>query len=135
MSATSYFENLVLDAILGDSKGTDIPDTVYVGLFTSEPDDGGAGDEVSEASTGYARVAVDNDDTNFPAASSGTKVVATEVQFPLAVDVWGTITHVGIFDAATDGNLLVYGEIVSPISPVAGNAPFFAAFTLAVTCD
>lgn len=135
MSATNYFENLVLDAILGTSKGTAIPATVYVGLFTTAPDDGGAGTEVSVTGTGYARVAVTNDDDNWPAAENGTKVNGTKIQFPLAVTTWGDITHFGIFDAATDGNLLVYGEVATPTTPDVGNAPFFAAFSLAVLCD
>lgn len=135
MSATSYFENLVLDAILGSSRGADVPATVYVGLFTSAPDDGGGGDEVESSGTGYARVAVANTDDNWPDAASGTKVCATKIQFPLVVSTWGDLSHFGIFDAATDGNLLVYGEIATPTAPDVGNAPFFAAFTLAVTCD
>lgn len=135
MSATSYFENLVLDAILGSSRGADIPATVYVGLYTSNPDEGGTGDEVLTAGTGYARVSVANTDDNWPDASSGVKVNATKIQFPLVVSSWGDISHFGIFDAATAGNLLVYGEITSPVSPEVGNAPFFSPFTLAVTCD
>lgn len=135
MSATSYFENLVLDAILGSDKGADIPSTVYVGLFTSAPDDGGNGDEVLSPGTGYARVAVANTTDNWPDAASGTKVCAIKVQFPLVVASWGDLSHFGVFDAATDGNLLVYGEIATPVTPDVGNAPFFAPFTLAVTCD
>jgi hypothetical protein len=135
VSATSYFENLVLDAILGSGRGADIPATVYVGLFTSAPDDGGNGDEVPSTGTGYARVAVANTDDNWPDAASGTKVAAVKIQFPLVVSSWGDLSHFGIFDSATGGNLLVYGEIATPTAPDVGNAPFFAAFTLAVTCD
>ena len=135
MSATNYFENKVLDAILGSARGSGIPATVYVGLYTAEPDEGGAGPEVPSAGTGYARVAVPNTDDSWPNANGGTKVCATNIQFPLVVASWGSLTHFGIFDASTAGNLLVFGEIVSPTDPDVGNAPFFAPFTLAVTCD
>lgn len=135
MSATSYFENLILDAILGDDRGANIPATVYVGLFTSEPDDGGGGDEVPSSGTGYARVSVTNNSTNWPTATDGQKSNGTEVQFPIAVSSWGDITHFGVFDDAEDGNLLVYGEVSNPTTPDVGNAPFFGVASLFITCD
>lgn len=135
MSATSYFENLILDAILGDDHGANIPATVYVGLFTSQPDDGGAGDEVPTSGTGYSRVSVTNNSTNWPIATDGQKSNGVKIQFPLAVSSWGDITHFGIFDDAEDGNLLVYGEVATPTTPDVGNAPFFAVASLFITCD
>lgn len=135
MSATSYFENLILDAILGDDHGASIPDPVYVGLFTTEPDDGGNGDEVPSSGTGYARVEVANDSTNWPLATDGQKSNGVTIQFPLAVSSWGDITHFGIFDEAEDGNLLVYGEVATPTTPDIGNAPFFGVASLFITCD
>ncbi|MFJ5771392.1 hypothetical protein [Psychrobacillus sp. NPDC093180] len=29
-----------------------------------------------------------------------------DVLFPIATEIWGDITHIGIFDSATEGNLL-----------------------------
>lgn len=135
MSATNYFENMVLDAVLGTARGSSVPATVYVGLFTSAPDDNGTGDEVVSSGTGYARVSVANDTDHWPNANLGNKVNGSKIQFPLAVSSWGVISHFGIFDAATSGNLLVSGQVASPISPAVGNAPFFAPFSLVVTCD
>lgn len=135
MSATSYFENVVLDAILGDDRGANTPDIVYVGLFTSAPDDGGDGDEVPVPGTGYTRVGVTNNSTNWPMATAGQKSNGTKIQFPLAVSSWGDITHFGVFDDATDGNLLVYGEVATPTTPDVGNAPFFAVAALILSCD
>ncbi|MGW8178496.1 MAG: phage tail fiber protein [bacterium] len=134
-SATSYFENLCLDAILGDNKGASMPATVYVALFTTTPDDGGGGTEVSTTGTGYARVAVTNNSTNWPAAAGGIKSNGTTVTFPTATDSWGNIQWVAIYDAATAGNMLLWGETSSTITPVTGNTPFFSAGGFAITCD
>ena len=36
---------------------------------------------------------------------------------------WGTISHYGIFDAATGGNLLIYGEVSPTVNAVNGSQP------------
>lgn len=135
MSATSYFENMVLDALLGDNHGASLPATVYVSLFTSAPDDAGGGDEVPETGTGYSRVGVTNDTTHWPMAASGQKFNGVKIQFPMALAPWGDITHFGVHDASSGGNLLVYGEVATLTLPDVGNAPYFDIFALAVTCD
>lgn len=135
MSATSYFEDLVLDAIFGDDAASNLPSVYYIGLFTSAPDDGGGGDEVSSVGTGYSRVMLTNNSTNWPMATSGQKVNGVKIQFPMALAPWGDITDFALFDEATDGNMLVYGEVTVPTSPDIGNAPFFAVSTLSISCD
>jgi hypothetical protein len=134
-SATNYFENIVLDCILGANRGTLTPSVVYISLFTTAPDDGGSGTEVTSTGTGYARVAVTNNGTNWPSAVSAVKSNGIKIQFPSATASWGTVTHFAIHDAATSGNMLLYGELVSPISPIAGNAPYFDIDSLNITAD
>lgn len=134
-SATDYFESYALDAILGSNKGANIPATVYVGLLTAAPSDAGGGTEVSSTGTAYSRVASTNNTTNWPAATGGVKTNGVVIQFPTATAAWGDITHVALYDSATSGNMLLWGEISSPISPISGNAPFFSAGSFAITCD
>jgi hypothetical protein len=134
-SATNYFENIVLNSILGSNKGSTAPGTVYVGLFTAAPSDGGGGTEVTSTSTGYARVAVTNNTTNWPAAVDGVKRNGGTIQFPTATAAWGDVTHFALFDSSVSGNMLIWGELSSPISPISGNAPYFTAGSLYITCD
>lgn len=112
-----------------------MPAIYYVGLLITSPDDGGGGDEVSGVGTGYSRVSVANNDTNWPTAISGQKTNGVKIQFPMAVAPWGNVTHFGLWDDPTDGNLLVYGEVTVVISPDVGNAPYFDVSTLYITCD
>jgi len=100
---SNYLENNVLDHTLGTASFTS-PSTVYVALFTTDPTDADTGDEVSGG--GYDRQAV-----TFNAASGGSTSNDEEVVFDVASASWGTITHIGIYDAATDGNLLYHGEL------------------------
>ena len=106
MSAMSdYLENKVLDHILATTSYT-APATVYVGLSTGSFADDNSGTELS--GSGYARVAA-----SVGAASSGTASNDAAVEFSAATGDWGTISHFGIFDASTSGNLLIHGSFTA----------------------
>lgn len=116
MAAISdYLENKILDHVLSGSTYSP-PATVYFALFTSAPTDAGGGVEVS--GTGYARAAVTNNLTNFPAAVGGSKSNGAVVNWPEAGGSWGTVVHFGIFDSLTGGNLLFHAAL--PASKVVG---------------
>jgi len=107
MSATNYLENEVLDHVLG--KGTrdfSSPTTLAIGLFTAVAD--GEASSVTEVSgNGYARTAV-----TFNTASGGSATNNGDVTFNAASGgSFGTITHIGVFDATSSGNLLFYGAL------------------------
>ncbi len=84
--------NQTLDAWLGST--TLGPGTVYVALFTAAPTAAGGGTEVSGG--GYARVAVTNNATNFPAASAASKSNGAAIDFGTASADWNTITHAAV---------------------------------------
>ena len=122
MSAFStYLANKLLDHVLG---GSDLarPANVHFALLTTAPtDDNTGGVEVSE--TGYARVQMTNNATNFPAASSGKKFNGTTITFPLAGAEWGVIRAVAVFDAATGGNLLMHALLSQEVIVKSGSTP------------
>lgn len=109
-SKSDYLENKMLDLVLGGQAYTP-PASLYFGLFTASPSDAGGGTEVS--GNGYARVAVTNNLTNFPAASGGSKQNAAAVTWPTATGSWGVVVAVGIYDASSAGNLLYWTTISS----------------------
>lgn len=111
---SNYFEN----AILNWFRGTAFPaatGSVYVALFTAAPSDAGGGTEVSGGS--YARVAVSKAAGSWsaPADVSGSQEISNVavIAFPTATADWGTVTHFGIFDAATVGNLIFHGALTA----------------------
>jgi hypothetical protein len=130
---SNYLEDELLDHVLG---GGDFarPATVYVALFTVTPDDTGGGTECS--GTDYARKAVTNNSTNWPASTGGSKSNGVELAFPEAGSGgWGTVVAFGIFDADSGGNLLYWGPI-SPSKAIAeGDVPKFAASGITITED
>lgn len=141
---TNFAENKIIDALLrAQAIGT--PATWYVALFTAAPSDTGGGTEVTGGS--YARVAVTAGLTQWAGtqsagsttASSGTGGTSSNnaaVTFPAPTASWGTVTHFGIFDASTAGNLWVWGALNTSKTINNGDAaPSFAAGALTLQID
>ena len=108
MAALSdYSEKLLLDWLMTSGTATR-PTAWYVALYTAAPNDAGGGTEVS--GNGYSRQSI-----TFDAATSGAGTTSNNiaVSFTAAGGNWGTITHIGIFDAVTAGNLLWHGSLVA----------------------
>lgn len=100
---SNYLENALINATLRNTAYSS-PAAVYVALFTTDPTDAGTGTEVSGGS--YARQAA-----TFTSPSNGSSTLAADVTFPTATGNWGTVTHFGIYDASTSGNLLYHGAL------------------------
>jgi hypothetical protein len=103
MSFTNSFETTTLTWALTTGSVTR-PTTWYVGLFTSDPTEtGAAGTEVTGGS--YARTGVSFTVTGDTATNSAA------VEFAAATAGWGTITHIGIMDASSGGNMIVHAAL------------------------
>lgn len=126
MSAMSdYLENEILDHILGTGAYT-MPTTVYVGLSTGSFNDDNSGTELS--GSGYARKSA-----TFSAAASGTTSNSAAIEFDAATGSWGTVSHFGIFDALTSGNLLIHGAFSASKSVTTGDILRISAGDLDIT--
>lgn len=131
-SKSNYLENALLDHVLGNAAYS-APATVHVALYTVAPTDAAGGTEVTGGS--YARVAVTNNATNWPAASGGAKANGTAVTFVTATANWGTVVAFGIFDAATAGNLLYWADLTVSKAVNSGDTASFAVGDIDVTED
>lgn len=132
-SLADYAENKVLDLILGAVAFT-APTTLYFGLSTTTITD--AGGSITEPSgNNYSRAAVTNNNTNFPAASAGSKSNGTIINWPTPSGAWGTIVDFFISDAASGGNILLYGTLPTAQPIVSGNPVSIAISGLTVTLN
>jgi hypothetical protein len=131
-SKSNFLELELLDHVLGNAAYT-APGTVYVALYTAAPSDAGGGTEVS--GTSYARVAVTNNSTNWPAASGGAKANGTEITFAEAGGDWGTVVAFAILDALTAGNFLYWADLTASKTINSGDTAKFAVGDLDVTED
>jgi hypothetical protein len=100
---SNYLENALINGTLRATTFT-APTTVYVSLHTADPTDAGSGTEVSGGS--YARQAA-----TFGAPSNGASTTTADITYPQATAGYGTVTHIGIFDALTTGNLLYHSPL------------------------
>jgi hypothetical protein len=122
---SNYLENALINATLRNTSYT-TPTTVYVALYTSDPTDADTGTEVS--GTSYARQSV-----TFGSPSNGVTTNSAAVEFPQAGGSWGTVTHIGIRDASTAGNLLYHTALDASKAISTGDVFRIASGSLSVT--
>lgn len=118
---------------------------LYVALFTAAPSDAGGGTEVTGGS--YARVAVNSTLANWAGTQSAGSTTAStgtgaqtsnnnSITFPAPTANWGVVTHMGIYDSLTGGNLWYWVALTTSKTINNGDsAPSFAAAALTVTED
>lgn len=102
MSFSDNAENLLLNWVLTANAATR-PTAWYVALFITDPTDADTGTEVSGGS--YARTAVTFSVTGNAATNTAG------VEFPAATANWGTVSHIGVYDASTAGNLIFHSPL------------------------
>lgn len=96
---TNYGENLVINTILRGSTN------LYVGLLLADPTE--AGNYTNEIKApSYSRKLV-----NFIEPSTGETYNDDDITFDTASENWGWVTHIGIFDSLTNGNMITYAAL------------------------
>lgn len=96
---SSNGETLVLDALLPGR---------FVSLHTADPGDAGA-NEVSGGAYARQPVTFVNSGANPTLARNNANV-----QYPAASANWGTITHFGLWSAASGGTFYISGAMTTP---------------------
>jgi hypothetical protein len=115
---SNFTSNKILDAIY--SGGAYVaPAILYCALFTVAPTGAGGGTEVVGGA--YARVAVTNDATHFPAAVGQAKSNGTAIVFPAASAAWGTVVAAAFFDDPVAGNMISFGPLAAAQVVAIGN--------------
>jgi len=133
MSKSNHLEDEIINHIFRTGSFTK-PPGIFVALYTAAPSDSGGGTEVSAG--GYTRVDAGQGDSSWaaPAGGNGQTSNSNAINFPAPTGNWGVVTHFGLFDALTAGNLLYHGALTQPKTINNGDsAPSYAAGTLVVT--
>jgi len=105
MSFTNFLETEILDHVFAGAAYS-APATKYLALFTAISD-GEAGSVTELSGDAYSRQSV-----AFTTSGATTSNNAA-VEFPTATGDWGTVTHVGVYDAVSSGNLMCYATLSS----------------------
>lgn len=136
MSMSDYLEVELRKHIFRTGSFTK-PSALWVALHTASPGDTASPTNEVSAS-GYGRVQRDPSDANWTAASAtdGNTDNAAAITFGVPGANWGTITHFSIWDAETNGNMLIWGTVTPNKTVNNGDpAPSFATGALDVTFD
>lgn len=108
---TIFWANLIQDLVYGRVATPTIPATYHLSVSTTTPTVSGTGFTEPSAASAFARVPIINDKIRFTTSSNGTVTNNIELNFNESTANWGTITHAGLFDSATGGNLLDFGQL------------------------
>lgn len=137
---SNYLENKLIDHVFR-GLAYSLPANLYVGLHTADPTDAGAANEVS--GNGYSRVALAPSMSNWlstngasSGASTGTNGQTSNnslITFPEPSGNWGTVTNFSIYDALTNGNILLSGTLTSAKTVNQGDIVSFPVSSLVVT--
>lgn len=127
-AASDYLETQMLKWALTGNTVTR-PATWYIALYTAAPTDAGGGTEVSTTGTAYARQTIAFTVTGNSATNSAI------ITFPTATANWGTVTHIGIFDTLTAGNLLYWGTAAASKTITTGDTMQVNASNVTITLD
>lgn len=137
---SNYLENKLIDHVFR-GLAYSLPANLYVGLHTSDPTDSGTANEI--AGNGYTRVALAPSVSNWlstngasAGASTGTNGQTSNnalIAFPEPSGNWGTVTNFSIYDALTNGNILLSGTLTSAKTVNQGDIVSFPVSSLVVT--
>ena len=135
---SDYLEAALVNHIFRDTTYS-APTSIYIALFTSNPGEDGSGAEVDPLGTWTDYVRVDAavggaKVSGWDAPADGVTQNAKVLTFP-ANNGASTIvvSHIGIYDASTDGNLLFYAPLVSSKSLLQGDVLSFGIGSITVT--
>jgi len=123
---SQYSRNGVINLSLRNNNPTFAsPSEVYVGIGVV-PDVYNS--SLSEPGAGYSRVRV----TSFGAVANGVYTILTPAISFIAGANWGEITHIGLFDAATAGNLYYALEMDPSRNIHNGDGLTFETYTITI---
>ncbi|WP_349763621.1 hypothetical protein [Fusobacterium sp. SYSU M8D902] len=93
-------ENLIINEVFRKEGKS-----YYLGLLKADPTDNASNiQEIKGAS--YARQQI-----TFEEPQNGETYNKNDINFPVATENWGWITHIGLFDSASNGNLIAYSAL------------------------
>lgn len=115
-----YFGAKLLAKLNGATDFTP-PATWYAALMTASPTDAGSGTELTGGS--YARKAVTNNTTNFPAPDgTATQTLGADIAWgSLGAISSSTIVAVAFYDASTSGNLGLWVDLSASKAVASGD--------------
>jgi hypothetical protein len=109
--------------------------TRYIGLFTADPVDDPSVNAYELVASWYVREACGSWQAAQVSGTAATTSNQVAVTFPAVTGTTVTVTHFGVFDAASAGNMLYSGALNPTKSLSAGDVLTFAIGSLVLSFD
>ena len=122
---SNYLETTVLNYVLRNTADW-APTSVFLALHTADPTDAGTGAEVSGGS--YARQTCAFDAAHATNGNTANTDAESFTGMPTC-----TVTHIGVWDAASSGNLLFHTAVDTNKTVLAGDTISVAAGAVTIT--
>ena len=104
---SNFLENALVNHVFRNTTYAQAG-TLYLALYSTDPTDADIGSELS--GLGYTRKIV-----SFIAPVDGSTSNDADIVFPAATADWPTITHIGIRDLSSGGNLIMHQALTTPV--------------------
>ena len=122
---SDYLETTVLNYVLRNTADW-APTSVFLSLHTADPTDAGTGAEVSGGS--YARQTCAFDAAHATNGNTANTDAESFTGMPAC-----TVTHIGVWDALSSGNLLFHTAVDTSKAVLAGDTISVAAGAVTIT--
>lgn len=114
-AASNYLENALVNAVLRMQSFTS-PTEIFLSLHTADPGETGANEVTTDVWPAYVRMDITDGKVSLPEAwtepNDGLVRNTQQILFPVFNGAGNmTVTHFGLFDAATGGNGLVFAPL------------------------
>lgn len=136
MAFSQYLATQVLNWVKGSSFPTALAN-VYVSVHTGDPGTAGTSNDATAAITGTTRKAVSSSAfTSVGAAGGGgfqiTNTGVVQITASAVNVATQTLTHFGIWDAASSGNFLASGSLSASVDVATGDTVQFNIGAMAI---
>ncbi len=132
---SDYAEASIINALLrGTNFTAPTVASLRLALFTADPTDAGNLNEVASG-TWYTRQLTGTFTAPSPSGATQQSSNVASITFPAVTVAAVTVTHIGIFDAATAGNMLFSAPMTSSKTLQVGDVLSFAPGTIVTSLD
>lgn len=132
---SDYAEANMLNALLrGTNFVAPLTTSLRLALFTADPTDAGNLNEVASGGW-YTRQLTGAFTAPSPSGTAQMSGNAASITFPAVTGSAVTVTHIGIFDAATAGNMLFSSAMITQKTLQPGDVLSFAPGTIVASVD
>lgn len=132
---SDYAEAALLNAVLrGTNFTAPTVASLRLALFINDPTDAGNANEVGTGGW-YSRVLTGTFTAPAPNGTSQQSSNVASITFPAVTGAAVTVTHIGIFDAATAGNMLFSAPMTQSKTLQIGDVLSFAPGTIIASLD